>query len=304
MTEVIHTHLHPRRTGVTRHVEDMARALPARVYGEQVKVPVTTLAEVWSAIRAGPAIWHAHRNNELLLGLALRLFARRLRVVFTRHAASPPGLYTRLLMRGADRVLSLHDYPHGVDLRRFAPPADRAAAWEQLGLGGRHGIGVIGRIRPEKGQGEFARAVRDLPAEWSAVMVGLAKDLVWARELGVRHVDEVADITPYYQGLTVVVQPSHSEGFGLVLLEAMASGCCVVAADLPHYRQLLEHGRTGFVYPVGDAAALRATLDPLIADPARAQAIGAAAAEHARTHFGIEHEAAALMKLYDALLNS
>jgi mannosyltransferase len=133
-------------------------------------------------------------------------------------------------------------------------------------------------------------------------MVGFAKDIVWARELGVRHVDEVADVAPWYRGLTIIVQPSHQESFGLVLIEAMASGCCVVAADLPHYKKMLEHGRTGFFYPVGDAAALRKTLEPLLADPSRAQAIGAAAAEHARQHFGIEHEAQALGRLYAELL--
>jgi mannosyltransferase len=302
MTEVIHTHLHPRRTGVTRHVEDMARALPAKVYGETVTVPVASFSEVWRAVRSQPAIWHAHRNNELLLGLVLRLFARNLRVVYTRHSVTEPGRYSRWLMGRADRVLSLQDHPHGVDLTRFAPPADRSPAWQKLGLGGRHGIGVIGRIRPDKGQGDFAQAVKDLPGDWRAVMVGLAKDTAWAKGLGIPHVDEVADIAPWYQGLTLIVQPSHVESFGLVLLEAMASGCCVIAADLPHYRALLEHGRTGFFYPVGDAKALRATLEPLLNDPARAEAIGHAAAEHARAHFGIEHEARALANLYAALL--
>jgi mannosyltransferase len=304
MTEVIHTHLHPRRTGVTRHVEDMARALPAKVYGETVSVPVSTFGEVWRAVRTQPAIWHAHRNNELLLGLVLRVFARNLRVVYTRHGSTEPGGYSRFLMRRADRVLSLGDYPHGVDLSRFTPPADRTAAWQKLGLGGARGLGVIGRIRPDKGQGDFAQAVKDLPGDWRAVMIGLAKDPAWARGLGVHHVDEVDDPAPWYHGLSIVVQPSHAESFGLVLLEAMASGCCVVAAELPHYKKLLEHGRTGFFYPPGDARALRATLEPLLNDPAKAEAVGRAAAEHARAHFGIEHEAQALSKLYAALLES
>ncbi len=301
MTEVIHTHLHDRRTGVTRHVEDMARALPAKVYGRTVDVPLTTFGELWKVIRGEPAVWHAHRNNELLLGIALQRFARQLKIVFTRHSATEPGAYSRLLMRRADRVLSLHELPHGVDVSRFYPPPDRAAAWHALALGGERGIGVIGRIRPDKGQAEFADAVKQLPDDWRAVMVGLAKDIAWARSLGVRHIDEVSDPAPWYRGLTIVVQPSHQESFGLVLIEAMAAGCCVVAAELPHYRKLLEHGRTGFFYPVGDAAALEATLAPLLADPARADAIGAAAAEHARTHFSIAAEAAALTKVYEGL---
>ena len=67
---------------------------------------------------------------------------------------------------------------HGIDLERFQPPVDRDEAWRKLGLGGRYGVGVVGRIRKEKGQGDFIEAIRPLlPVypEWKAVLVGLAK---------------------------------------------------------------------------------------------------------------------------------
>jgi mannosyltransferase len=254
-------------------------------------------------VRSEPVIFHAHRNNELLLGLQLKRVAKQLKIVFTRHSAKAPGAYSRWLMKQCDRVLTLDAFPHGVDLARFSPPPDRAAAWAQLGQGGLYGIGVVGRIRPQKGQADFAAAVKPVPPDWRAVLVGLAKkrDRAFLDGLGVTHVGETLDVASWYRGLTIVVQPSHSESFGLVLLEAMASGCCVVAAGLPHYRQLIEPGRTGLFYPVGDAAGLRATLAPLLAEPARALAIGEAAAAVARDRFGIEREAARLREAYDAL---
>ncbi len=78
----------------------------------------------------------------------------------------------------------------------------------------------------------------------------------------------------------------------------MASGCCVVAARLPHYGTLLEEGKTGFTYPVGDVAALVDVLQPLLREPERAAAVGRAAAEAAALRFPLQGEVAALERLY------
>ncbi|MGA9521216.1 MAG: glycosyltransferase family 4 protein, partial [Myxococcaceae bacterium] len=283
MTLVVHPHFHLRRTGVTGHVEAMVRAQDALVEtraigsGLSESVPRLSWRELWRRARREPIVWHAHRNNELLAGLILRLLGRDVRVVYTRHAAHVPSRYTRILFRRADQVIALTeevaralDVPgtvigHGVDLERFTPPADRAEAFRALGLGGRHGVGVVGRIRPAKGQGDVAEAIAPLlPShpEWRVAFVGQARpaDRAWAdklvRRLGERLTlpGEQADVARWYRGLSVLVQPSHSEGYSLVLLEAMASGCCVVASRLPHFPALVEHGRTGFLYPPGDVA--------------------------------------------------
>jgi mannosyltransferase len=200
---------------------------------------------------------------------------------------------------------------HGVDLGRFSPPKDRAAAFQALGLPGRRGVGVIGRLRPAKGQADFARAVGPLlvgskKEEWVAVLVGQAKwrDRRWARSLesaGMKLVGEHQDVTRWYQGMTVVVQPSLEEAFSLVPMEAMACGCCVVASALPYAREVVEDGRTGFLYPPGDVEALRAVLAELLARPERAEEVGRAAAEAARARLGVEGEAARLAKAYRAL---
>lgn len=337
---IVHTHFHGRRTGVTRHVEDLVRAfagfegddaVEAKALGWGLERPLPSIdgLTLWRRRRES-LVWHAHRNHELIAGLLWRglrrlLFGRscaRLSLVFTRHAASPASGLTRWVASRADRVVALTremagslDVPstvvgHGVDLRRFRPPEDRAAAFEKLGLGGRFGVGVIGRIRPDKGQGDFTEAIAPLLSrypDWRGVLAGKAKrgDRAWLRGLlakaALAHVGEQEDIAAWYQGLTVLVQPSHEESFSLVLLEAMAAGCCVVAARMPHYPLLIDDGRTGFIYPPGDVGALRERLSELMADPGRARAVGAAAAEEARARFGIEHEAKALRSLYRAL---
>jgi mannosyltransferase len=329
---VVHPHFHGRRTGITRHVESVlpgiGRELEARALGRGLEPSVVRIGwqELWRRIRRQPVIWHAHRNNELALGLLLRWLGRRVRLVFTRHASGRPSWWTRRLLGWADRFVALTPaiseavslrstvIGHGVNLAFFRPPADRDAAWKALGLGGRYGVGVLGRVRPEKGQADFVAAIAPLlqaSPEWVAPVVGLvrprhaqyARDLTgWGSDRVVL-VDEQRDVVRWYQGLTIVVHPSRTEGFSLVALEAMACGACLVATSLPYARSVIEHGRTGFLYPPGDVAALRAMVEPLILEPSRARAVGEAAAEEARARFGVEGEVRELVDLYRSLLD-
>ncbi len=322
---VVHPHFHHRHTGVTTHTAAIIPALQlhaevrwtGRLLPEALKH--MRLGEVWERAKSEAVIWHAHRNNELLLGLWLRLFRPKLKVVFTRHGSYPPSAFTRLLARQADRLIALNEenagwmkaestvVPHGVDLSRFRPPVNRPTAWAALKLSGSHGVGVVGRIRENKGQQDFAEAVGPLlkaSPQWRAVLIGRG-EAQWLRSLK-RKAElvipgEQADIVPWYQGLSVLVNPSHGESFGLTLIEGMAAGCCVVSTRLFHTPGLIEHGRTGFLYEPRDVKGLKEILALLMKDPARAQAVGTAAAEEARARFGIEREAAAIATVYAGL---
>ena len=324
MSAVVHLHFHPRHTGVTRHVVDVVRGLPAEAFGYGLPpgTPSISLGMLWRRVRSGDGVLHAHRNLELLVALLLRAVGRSVRVVFTRHSTGRPSWWTRWLAGMADaRVvfspaaegelgLPAQIVPHGVDTAEFAPPADRGRAWGALGVGGERGLGVVGRIRPEKGQGDLAEAWRSLAprfSDWRAVLVGRVAptDARHAAQLlataPLVALGERNDVARVYQGLTVLVQPSRRESFGLVVLEAMAAGCCVVAANLGHLPPLIEHGRTGFLYPPGDAEALAAQLEPLLTDPLRAEAVGRAAAAEVRARHGVTEEVANLRALYGRL---
>jgi mannosyltransferase len=331
MTLVVHPHFHRRRTGVTAHTElivpELGRLMEARALGRHLAedVPRIAWSELWGRLRREPVVWHAHRNNELLVGLLLRLVGQRVRLVYTRHGGTPPGRFTRLLTRFAEQLVTLNAQsagwmrrpsqlvPHGVDLERFTPPVDRDAAWRALGLGGRHGIGVVGRIRPSKGQGDFIDALEPLLPEfpeWTPVLVGLARGRhrAWAEGLRARTggrlvlAGEQRPVVPWYQGLSVLVNPTHFESFSMVMLEAMACGCCTVMSRLPHVPSFIEHGRTGFLFEPGNVAELRTLLRQLLREPEQARRVGLQAAEEARRRFGVEHEARALAQVYAAAL--
>jgi mannosyltransferase len=325
---IVHPHFHSRRSGVTAHVELIAAAQGAltevKVIGEQLpaSLPHLTWKELWRRSGSERVLWHAHRNNELLWACLLKLLGRKLTIVYTSHSPRPVGRFTRFISRFADAVVTLNRIAaqwvktpstivqHGVDLQRFSPPADRAEAFRALGLPGRVAVGVVGRVRPNKGQGDFVEAIAPLleaHPEVTPVLVGLAKgaDEAWAAGLKAQTKDRLVlagehrDVAPFYRGLSILVHPSYAEAFSMVLIEAMAAGCCVVATRIAAVPEVIEDGKTGFLFEPGDVEALRAILARLLADPALVERVGRAAREEAERRRGIEHEAKALLAVYE-----
>ncbi len=78
----------------------------------------------------------------------------------------------------------------------------------------------------------------------------------------------------------MLVLPSLAEGFGLVLIEAMAAGVPVVATDVPGVRDVVRTGETGLLVPAGDAIALAAAIRRVVDDgPLRERLVAAATAD-------------------------
>jgi glycosyltransferase involved in cell wall biosynthesis len=93
-----------------------------------------------------------------------------------------------------------------------------------------------------------------------AGVLGIASD--------VRFLGRVANAPAYMTAAAVVALTSAWEGFGRVLVEALAVGCPVVSTDCPSGpREILEGGAWGPLVPVGDAAALGAALEAVIDHP-------------------------------------
>jgi glycosyltransferase involved in cell wall biosynthesis len=74
------------------------------------------------------------------------------------------------------------------------------------------------------------------------------------------------------------VNPSTSEGLPITVLEAMSYGRCCVASDIPAHREIIEHGKTGFLFEVGSADAFRELVEAVSRhSPEDLGAIGAVA---------------------------
>src|SRR6201995_731318 len=294
------------------------------------RMGVADLLRLWR--RRTPLIWHARRNNEMIVGVLLRALGWPLKLVFTSAAQRHHTWITRWLIRRMDAIIATNDIsalflkreatviPHGVDTELYAPPADRAAAFAEAGLPGRYAIGCFGRVRAQKGSDVFVDAMcRLLPRypDFTAVIVGalvaeqtgFANDLkkrIEAAGLTSRVVItgelEIEQVQRWYQRLTIYAFTSRNEGFGLTLIEAMSVGAALVASRAGAAELVVEDGATGVLTPPGDADALAAALEPLMRDPASAVAMGARARQRVLRKFSLDAEAEGIAKVYRTLV--
>jgi starch synthase len=100
---------------------------------------------------------------------------------------------------------------------------------------------------------------------------------------------------------TVFVCPSLYEPLGIVNLEAMACGAPVVGSRVGGIPEVVADGRTGLLIEPDDPAALAGAINALIADPARAAAMGQRGRQRAATEFSWATVAEQTVRLYAQL---
>jgi mannosyltransferase len=337
--DLIVPNLHRRYSGVTatnRMVAPrLAKLFRAAWFGSDApdgidRLGAADLLKLWR--RGTPLIWHARRNNEMIVGVALRALGWPLKLVFTSAAQRHHSWITRWLIRRMDAIIATSDISasflkvparvvmHGVDTDVYAPPRDRAAAFAEAALPGRYAIGCFGRVRAQKGTDLFVEAMcRLLPRhpDFTAVIVGqiTPEQTVFANELRKRIEAAglssrivitgelpIEQVQRWYQRLTIYAFTSRNEGFGLTLIEAMATGSALVAARAGAAELVVEDGVTGVLVPTGDADALVAALEPLMADVAAATAMGRRGRARVLERFSLDAEAGRIAEVYRSLL--
>lgn len=277
-------------------------------------------------------IWHVRRDPEMIIALFLRDVLRfPIHITFTSAAKHRHSWFPRWLISRMDAVIATTPEAaafvpnttqvvfHGASLDRFAPPQDKHTIWQQSGLPGRYGIGMFGRIRPSKGTDIFVdamlRALPDFP-DFTGVICGLCQpsehayqqtmlDKIAALGLSDRLVFlgdlPLDDIPKWYRNVTMMVACPRYEPFGITPLEAMASGCAVIASRTGAFEHIVKQGETGLLIPTHDVDALVSALRELLSDPAQAVAMGMHGRERVATHFSIEQEAAGIQSVYAQL---
>jgi len=168
-------------------------------------------------------------------------------------------------------------------IEQIIKKVDRGKFKKELGIDNKSVIGVVGRLRWEKGQDILLNAmpevVKKIPntvllvvgdgpdrksLEQRAKSLGLENNILW---LGQRSAEEVYEL---YKVMDVVVVPSRFEGFGLTAAESIAAGCPVIASAVDGLAEVIQDGLTGLLFPSGDTKKLASLIIDLFADKKKA----------------------------------
>lgn len=218
--------------------------------------------------------FHAYRDANAGFELARPVFGY-LEHLHGRIAVSRAAYeYISAYFPGEYRII-----PNGIEYDHFASPHVRPI---ERFCDGRPNVLFVGRLEERKGFRYLLRAfrrVKEAVPEARLLVVGAFEkedarpyiQYVWHyRVRGVRFIGYVPgeDLPRWYRTAHLFCAPSTGfESFGIVLLEAMASGVPVVASDIPGYRCVVCHGVQGELVPPGDVAALAETIIRLLRDP-------------------------------------
>jgi glycosyltransferase involved in cell wall biosynthesis len=181
----------------------------------------------------------------------------------------------------AERLSGLDAHVVGCPVELDPPVV--AAPWDN---GGQPVVGFVGRIEPRKGPLTLVQAAPAISAR--VVVVGddpygsdPAHLAAVRASTAVEHYGWAAEGAGLMRHLDVLVVPSVQEPFGTVAAEAMAVGTPVVAAATGGLVDVVEDGKTGRLFPPGDAEALSDAVNEVLA---RREEMGAAARERAQRY--------------------
>lgn len=275
--DLIHAHLPPPLSAHYAADASEARGLPFVVtYHCDVELPSPF----------GTMIEALYRRS---LGASTLRRARKVIVTTRTYAAT-----SRAVWRHSPAVI-----PNMVDTERFHPDLHGEGLRERLKIPGRKPVVLlVGRIVPHKGVEHFVEAARYLP-DVPFLVAGEGSSLEAMKRLAasfgvedrVRFLGRVSqeNLPRLYAACDVFVLPSVSrlEAFGIVALEAMASGKPVVVADIPGVREVIEDGREGLLADPVNPQDLAEKIRALLADPARAREMGRRGREKVLSTFSI-----------------
>jgi L-malate glycosyltransferase len=165
----------------------------------------------------------------------------------------------------------------------------------------------VSNFRPVKRVLDVVRAFARIAKQVNSVLVlvgdGPDRDAAEdeARQLGVHDrvlaLGRIEKVAPLLANADLMLLPTDVESFGLSALEALASGVPVIGTDAGGLPEVVTHGETGFLFPVGDYASMGDAGAALLADPARWATMSAAAAADARARY----DEADIVRRYEAL---
>jgi glycosyltransferase involved in cell wall biosynthesis len=322
----------PRLRGLG--VETVCLRLPALRKGKSLPLIPFAVLRLARLLRArGVALVHVNDSDDAAIAaLACRLVD--IPCVAHMRSEMAPGKFRKLRLQWPDLLMAVSEGVRqkaiqgglsperivtvysGVDPGRVRATGEGRRIRQAYGLSPETlVIGSVANIAPKKGYDVLIRAVAKARGE----IDDLACLLIGADDHGMRAgLERLGDslgldgrlrfagfqeeVVPYLDAMDLFVLASVDEGFGIVLLEAMACGRPVIATVVDGPPEIVEDGRSGLLVPPGDPEALAKALVELLLDPSRRASLGAYGRGRVETVFSLDSQMRTLTGLYDHLL--
>ncbi len=286
-------------------------------------------------------IVHAHLAKDYLpTSLAVRL-AQRARLVLTRHVLFPMKKTQKYALKNVSKIIAVssavegnlqNTFPsekivtvhNGIDIENWAnvnrEKLRQAFRFEHNISFDALLIGTIGELKLLKGQRDFVLAAQQVAQKFpEAHFVVVGKDnslkqdfrrelkrLVKLFDLENRFLwlDWIEETAPLLSALDIFVSASHSESFGLAILEAMASSCSIVSTETGGAKELIEDEKTGKLVPVKNPNQLAKAITELLEDKQSRENYGKNAQKRAKEKFGSDEMIRKTEKIYREVLRT
>ena len=323
--------------------EDLAkrgyRTLHAGAKGRlDMRIPLSLLR--WSKQYPPDVVMTTTNLISLFWGTVLRQLRRTKAMVVrfqgTTHLRRHEPLVLRLRRRWIDHYISLTPkqaefwiarqnipysrmsiVPNGIDVARFVPPQDKSALRVALGLPkDKVIVGCVSHFRPTKNLELFVEAASRIHLEVPYCHFLLVGDGDTRSQVETAiHQKGLADAftlpgaqkdpAPWFQAMDVFVFPSHSqrEGFPSVIVEAGACGVPAVAFDVGGIADVILHGETGFVVPLGDTEQFIRRAITIATTPSLCEAMGQKARQRVHAEYSLSTMIENYSNLFERLVS-
>lgn len=284
-------------------------------------------------------IAHAHLARDYpIASLAVR-FAPQSKLILTRHVLFPIKRLQKFTLSNVSQVIAVSSavetalqktfpaekivsVPNGIEIEKWSQ-----ANHEKLRQAFRFQhdipfdallIGTIGELKPLKGQEDFILAAQIVAGKFPEshfVIVGKDNSFdqsfrrklkrmvkVFGLEERFLWLDWAEDTAEILHSTDVFVSASHSESFGLSILEAMASGAAIVATETEGAKELIEPGKTGKLVSIENPVEMASAICELLANIKKKKSFGNRAQTEAKKRFSLERMVDETEEIYKKVL--
>ena len=282
-------------------------------------------------------IVHAHVARDYIPASIACLAADGARFVLTRHVLFPLKPFNRFALKNLSAAIGVSEgvrtsleniFPpskvsvisNGIDIAGYSDSDSAALREEFRSL---HNIpqdallvGTLGELKELKGQRDFVLAAQEIVKQIpdgrfvitgkdNSVDKSFRRELkrmvkVFGLEENFLWLDWLDDTAPFYAAIDVFVSPSHSESFGLAILEAMLRGKAIVATETEGAKELI--GDSEYLVPVNDPVKMSEKICSLLGDQRFRNDYGAHLKKRAAEKFSLDRMVGETESLYRAVL--